>query len=338
MKKIIRTKFPVSILTFLLIAFVFMLGAPKVYAFGGPIDSQPYFNFRNDNGSESTATWMAAQNANVTNIAKNTTFRIRITTEDSNSSFSFPDQPQLEYLLASGKSCASTGWTKISTSTSNAFALASSANFTDRASTTPQLTPAGSFVAGEILQATNPADSMTVPPLGYTEDEYSIQATANASDNTAYLFRLSNAGGAYNAGYPACPQLTTAAAASAPTLTTSSPSPISDTSATLNGNITATGGVNPTVRGFAYGTDSTLTAVIATTTESGSFGTGAFTDFVFGLSCNTTYYSRAYATNSGGTGFGSIQPFTTSSCSSSPPTIRFLNGLIRFLNGSFKVL
>jgi hypothetical protein len=169
-----------------------------------------------------------------------------------------------------------------------------------------------------------------------TEHEFNMQATANASDNTAYIFRLNANDNPYGWNY--CPQLTTAAAASAPTLTTSSPSPISDTSATLNGNITATGGVNPTVRGFAYGTDSTLTAVIATTTESGSFGTGAFTDFVFGLSCNTTYYSRAYATNSGGTGFGSIQPFTTSSCSSSPPTIRFLNGLIRFLNGSFKVL
>ena len=126
--------------------------------------------------------------------------------------------------------------------------------------------------------------------------------------------------------------------ASVPTVTTSTPSPISDTSATLNGNITATGGANPTVRGFAYGTNATLATTIATTTESGSFGTGAFTDFVFGLSCGTTYYSRAYATNTGGTGFGSIQSFNTSTCSSSPPKIRFLNGFIRFLNGSIKIL
>ena len=124
----------------------------------------------------------------------------------------------------------------------------------------------------------------------------------------------------------------------APTVTTASSSPISDTSATLNGNITATGGANATVRGFAYGTDSTLTIVIATTTETGSFGTGAYTYFVFSLSCGTTYYSRAYATNSGGTGFGSIVSFITSSCSLSPPVIKFLNGVIKFLNGSIKVL
>jgi uncharacterized protein (TIGR02145 family) len=125
---------------------------------------------------------------------------------------------------------------------------------------------------------------------------------------------------------------------SVPTVTTSSPSPVSDTSATLNGNITATGGANATVRGFAYGTDSALNAVIATTTESGSFGTGAFSDFVFGLSCGTTYYDRTYATNSGGTGFGSIQSFNTSSCSLSPPTVQFFNGTIKFLNGSIKIL
>jgi hypothetical protein len=105
----------------------------------------------------------------------------------------------------------------------------------------------------------------------------------------------------------------------------------------LNGNITATGGANPTVRGFAYGTASDLSTVIATTTESGSFGTGAFTDFIFGLSCGTTYYSRAYATNIGGTGFGTTTSFNTSSCSPHSPKIRFLNGFIRFLNGSIKI-
>jgi hypothetical protein len=333
MKNIIRTKLPVFILTSLLMAFVFILGAPKVYA-GAQFLQQYSFRFRNDNGSESTATWMAATNTNVTNIAKNTNFRIRITTNQSSSPATVATQ--LEYLLASGHSCTSTGWTKITTSTSNAFALASSANFTDRASTTKQLS-SGTFIAGEILQATNPADQVTMSVGSYTEDEYNIQATANASDNTAYLFRLSNNGIAYGL-YSVCPQATTSAAVSVPTVTTSTPSPISDTSATLNGNITAIGGANPTVRGFAYSTDSTLTAVIATTTESGSWGTGAFTDFVFGLSCNTTYYARAYATNTGGTGFGSIASSTTSSCSSSPPMIRFLNGVIRFLNGSFKVI
>ena len=126
--------------------------------------------------------------------------------------------------------------------------------------------------------------------------------------------------------------------ASIPVVTTGSASSVSDTSFILNGNITDTGGIVPTIRGFAYSTDATLNTVIATTTESGSFGADAFTDFIFGLSCNTKYYFRAYATNSVGTGFGSIASSTTSACSLSSPTIKFQNGSIKFLNGSIKVL
>jgi hypothetical protein len=211
MKYTIHKKLPVFILIFILIVFVFILATPMAYAGGGGF-AQQLFRFRNDNGSESTATWMAATSTNVTNIAKNTNFRIRIKTGYTSSGTL---RAQLEYLLASGNSCTSTGWTKITTSTSNAFALTSSANFTDRASTTQQLS-SGTFVAGEILQATNPADSSTFS-IGDTEDEYNIQATANASDSTAYIFRLSNNGTAYAAGYTVCPQATTSAAVSVPT-------------------------------------------------------------------------------------------------------------------------
>jgi len=108
---------------------------------------------------------------------------------------------------------------------------------------------------------------------------------------------------------------------SAPTVVTNSASSITDTTATLNGDITATGGSNATDRGFAYGTDSTLATVIATTTESGSFGTGAFTFGASSLSCNTIYYNRAYATNSAGTGYGIIDSFTTSACVAVAPTL-----------------
>ncbi|HVR08551.1 MAG TPA: hypothetical protein VMW75_10935, partial [Thermoanaerobaculia bacterium] len=40
-----------------------------------------------------------------------------------------------------------------------------------------------------------------------------------------------------------------------------------------------------------------------------------------GLSCATTYHFRAAAANSGGTGFGGDQSFTTSACSTSAPTV-----------------
>ena len=49
------------------------------------------------------------------------------------------------------------------------------------------------------------------------------------------------------------------------------------------------------------------------------FSTGAFTETSLSLTCNTTYYSRAYATNPQGTSYGAISSsFTTKKCN---PTV-----------------
>ncbi|HTE48449.1 MAG TPA: peptidoglycan-binding domain-containing protein, partial [Candidatus Paceibacterota bacterium] len=128
-----------------------------------------------------------------------------------------------------------------------------------------------------------------------------------------------------------------------PTVTTQAASSVTATTATLNGNITATGGADATEHGFAYGTDSSLATVIATTTEGSQTGTGAFTSSISSLSCNTTYYARAYATNSAGTGQGSIQSFltdpcvptvTTSAASDIGISTATLNGIITDTGGS----
>lgn len=100
-------------------------------------------------------------------------------------------------------------------------------------------------------------------------------------------------------------------AVTAPTVTTSAASSVTSSTATLNGSISATGGADATQHGFAYGTDSTLVSVIATSTLGAYSGTGSFNTGVTSLSPNTTYYFRAYATNSGGTGYGAIQSTTT---------------------------
>ncbi|HTK33276.1 MAG TPA: peptidoglycan-binding domain-containing protein [Candidatus Paceibacterota bacterium] len=106
--------------------------------------------------------------------------------------------------------------------------------------------------------------------------------------------------------------------ATAPTVTTQSATSISTSSATLNGNITATGGADATQHGFAYGTVSDLSTVIATTTLGSQVGTGAFSYSTTTLVCGTTYYFRPYATNSAGTGYGSVTSFTASACPAAP--------------------
>ncbi|HVU06255.1 MAG TPA: peptidoglycan-binding protein [Candidatus Paceibacterota bacterium] len=138
--------------------------------------------------------------------------------------------------------------------------------------------------------------------------------------NTAYHFRVESGDPDNNYATSSDKTFTTSSGGpSAPTVTAQAASSLTNASATLNGTITATGGDNPSVRGFAYGTASNLSTVISTSTESGSFSTGAFTGSASSLACNTTYYFRPYATNSGGTGYGSITSFTTSACAA--PTV-----------------
>jgi len=94
-----------------------------------------------------------------------------------------------------------------------------------------------------------------------------------------------------------------------PTVVTNSATNIGTLQATLNGQITDTGGATVDERGFEWGTESG--SYPNSWTETGSFGTGSFSHVLSGLQPKTTYYYRAKAHNSGGWGYGSEQSFTT---------------------------
>ncbi len=95
-----------------------------------------------------------------------------------------------------------------------------------------------------------------------------------------------------------------------PVLSTNTVSTISSTTAVSGGNITDIGGSNVTVRGVVWSTNSNPTIALLTKTTDGN-GAGVFTSNVTGLTTNTTYYLRAYATNANGTGYGNEQIFIT---------------------------
>ncbi len=130
-----------------------------------------------------------------------------------------------------------------------------------------------------------------------------------------------------------CNTFTTGTAVSAPTVTTNFAGGINFNSANLVGSITATGGANATQNGFAYGTVSNLSTVIATTTLGGMTGTGPFNSGISGLSTGVTYYYRAYATNTGGTGYGSILNFTTGDSTPSRMMRLFEGFIIKLFTG-----
>ena len=102
---------------------------------------------------------------------------------------------------------------------------------------------------------------------------------------------------------------TTAQSATIPVVTTTEVSNIAINSVTSGGNVTSDGGASVTIRGVCWNTTPYPTIELNKTTD--GIGTGLFVSSVTGITANTTYYLRSYATNSIGTGYGEEKSFTT---------------------------
>jgi hypothetical protein len=95
---------------------------------------------------------------------------------------------------------------------SSAVVMTASSNFTNQMSTTNQLTDSGTrFIAGKMVESpSNQTDSVSLNNNDFTEAEYNIQTTHNASTNAGYCFRVANSGTALNTyTYSKIAQLTT---------------------------------------------------------------------------------------------------------------------------------
>ena len=95
----------------------------------------------------------------------------------------------------------------------------------------------------------------------------------------------------------------------APTVTTTEVNNIAQTTATCGGNVTADGGATVTARGVCWSTS--INPTTANSKTSDGSGTGGYLSSMTGLTANTTYHVRAYATNSAGTSYGNERLFTT---------------------------
>ena len=94
-----------------------------------------------------------------------------------------------------------------------------------------------------------------------------------------------------------------------PIATTKPVSDITSTTAICGGQVNGSGGTTVSARGLCWGTSPNPTVSDSHTTD-GS-GTGGFFSHLTGLTPGTTYYVRAYATNSVGTAYGTLRSFTT---------------------------
>ncbi len=94
------------------------------------------------------------------------------------------------------------------------------------------------------------------------------------------------------------------------TVTTAALTNITTNSATAGGTITSNGGAAITASGIVLSRGHS-TPTLSDTVMSGTTSTGSFTTTINGLDFNTTYYIRAYATNSVGTGYGNVVTLNT---------------------------
>jgi len=93
-----------------------------------------------------------------------------------------------------------------------------------------------------------------------------------------------------------------------PIVTTDQVIPTSPTTASGGGNVTSDGGASVTNRGVVWNTTGSPT--VADSRTSDGTGTGTFTSTLTNLVPGQTYYVRAYAQSTGGTGYGGVTNFT----------------------------
>jgi hypothetical protein len=148
------------------------------------------------------------------------------------------------------------------------------------------------------------ADNKTIENSGI--GSFVSKLTQLAPNTTFYTraYAMSSAG----IGYGEQISFTTTAVA-VPLLVTAAVTSITSASAVSGGNITSDNGEIVTSRGVCYNTSPNPTITNSKTTLCP--GVGPFTCTLLGLAPGTTYYLRAYATNSVGTSYGNELNFKT---------------------------
>lgn len=97
--------------------------------------------------------------------------------------------------------------------------------------------------------------------------------------------------------------------ASVPELTTATVSEVTRTTATCGGIVSSDGGAAVTAKGVCWG-QAPLPTTADSVTSDGA-GTGGYVSQLTALTAGTTYFVRAYAINSAGTGYGDELTFAT---------------------------
>jgi hypothetical protein len=116
-------------------------------AMATPTIVQEHYRWRSDDGSETTATWKAAADTAISNVARGENIRLRFCVANTADDISGEVTARLEYAEAT-----SGPWTAVGTDGVGAFETALSTRYANGATTTDLLSGSGSFVAGQMVE------------------------------------------------------------------------------------------------------------------------------------------------------------------------------------------
>ncbi|MEK7646957.1 MAG: hypothetical protein AAB378_01110, partial [Patescibacteria group bacterium] len=165
---------------------------------------QTNFWFRDDDGTEVSASGLGIRNAapdvNVTDVPRGSVFRLRIGFDAT------ADNSLVDALLEfkEGEGCDNGIWSSVA-STSGSVMLQDTLHFHDGDVTTKQIV-SGPFVAGSILNASNPATRLYLPKNKSMELEWSLRLPNDAAFLQRYSFRVTKNGTVFST-YDRCPLL-----------------------------------------------------------------------------------------------------------------------------------
>ena len=178
--------------------------------------TQNHFHWRNDDGSETTATSKTAGVQDVTaEVQQETPVRLRVGVANLGATTSSSTKLRLEFAVNPSVCSAVSSWTDVN-ATADAWDMYNSANVTNAADTTNISTVSGGITdtnttfltpnAGQ-LDTTSQTSGTLLLPTNFVELEYTIKPSTSIPDGTAYCFRVTD-GGAALPTYTNYPQAT----------------------------------------------------------------------------------------------------------------------------------
>jgi phosphodiesterase/alkaline phosphatase D-like protein len=244
---------------------------------------------------------------NVTGLAANTTYYYVV--RAANAAGTSPNSNEISVATVSGPSLTATTLTAFgnqcpnTTSAANSFTINGSNLSNANITVGPLAGYAFSTTAGGTY---TPSLSLTQAGGTYSQAVF-VQFTPTAVQS--YNGNIPVSGGGITTAINVA--ATGAGVNNAPAVTTGAASAVTNTTATLAGTITNNGCTAVSAYGFEWSTTSGFANGTGTQVASTNASGGAFTSGLTGLTANTIYYYKAFATNAGGTTYGTEQSFTT---------------------------